>query len=48
MLIGYNTFWFSTGTFMGASVFAPLALLGLRRGLADKNATGSGHCDDHS
>jgi hypothetical protein len=37
MLIGYNTFWFSTGTFMGASVFAPLALLGLRRGLADKN-----------
>jgi hypothetical protein len=33
MLIGYNTFWFSTGTFMGASVFAPLALLGLRRGL---------------
>lgn len=33
MLIGYNTFWFSTGTFMGASVFAPLALWGLRRGL---------------
>ncbi len=33
MLIGYNAFWFSTGTFMGASVFAPLALLGLRRGL---------------
>jgi len=33
MLIGYNTFWFSTGTFMGASVFAPLALLGLRSGL---------------
>jgi hypothetical protein len=36
MLIGYNTFWFSTGTFMGASVFAPLALLGLRRGLESK------------
>lgn len=33
MLLGYNTFWFSTGTFMGASVFAPLALLGLRLGL---------------
>ncbi|HZE98647.1 MAG TPA: hypothetical protein VE981_16590 [Planctomycetota bacterium] len=33
MLIGYNTFWFSTGTFMGASVFAPLALWGLRLGL---------------
>jgi hypothetical protein len=34
MLLGYNTFWFSTGTFMGASVFAPLALLGIHRGLA--------------
>ncbi|HLY09260.1 MAG TPA: YfhO family protein [Planctomycetota bacterium] len=37
MLIGYNTFWFSTGTFMGASVFAPLALLGLRRGLETRS-----------
>jgi len=37
MLLGYNSFWFSTGTFMGASVFAPLALLGLRRGLASKD-----------
>lgn len=37
MLMGYNSFWFSTGTFMGASVFAPLALLGLRRGLAEKD-----------
>ncbi|MBV8882256.1 MAG: hypothetical protein JO332_20030, partial [Planctomycetaceae bacterium] len=36
MLLGYNMFWFSTGTFMGASVFAPLALLGLRRGLQTK------------
>src|SRR6185436_18134708 len=36
MLIGYNTFWFSTGTFMGASVFAPLALWGLRLGLERK------------
>jgi len=36
MLLGYNTFWFSTGTFMGASVFAPLALLGLRRGLESR------------
>jgi hypothetical protein len=36
MLIGYNTFWFSTGTFMGASVFAPLALLGIRRSLETK------------
>lgn len=33
MLLGYNMFWFSTGTFMGASVFAPLALLGLKTGL---------------
>ncbi len=37
MLVGYNSFWFSTGTFMGASVFAPVALLGLRRGLATKD-----------
>jgi len=37
MLIGYNTFWFSTGTFMGASVFAPPALLGLRRGLESQS-----------
>src|SRR5262249_24532556 len=37
MLIGYNTFWFSTGTFVGASVFAPLALLGLRQGLAKRD-----------
>ena len=36
MLIGYNTLWFSTGTFMGASDFGPLALLGLRRGLETK------------
>ncbi|RPH49886.1 MAG: hypothetical protein EHM91_02625, partial [Planctomycetota bacterium] len=37
MLIGYNSFWFSTGTFMGASVFAPLALLGIHRGMARRD-----------
>ncbi|MBI3856020.1 MAG: YfhO family protein, partial [Planctomycetes bacterium] len=37
MLIGYNTFWFSTGTFMGASVFAPLALLGIQLGLTRRS-----------
>lgn len=37
MMLGYNAFWFSTGTVMGASVFAPLALLGLQRGLARRD-----------
>ena len=37
MLVGYNTFWFSTGTFMGASVFAPLALLGLHLGMTRRD-----------
>lgn len=37
MLIGYNSFWFSTGTVMGASVFAPLALLGIHLGLARRD-----------
>lgn len=37
MLVGYNSFWFSTGTVMGASVFAPLALLGLQRGLETRD-----------
>jgi quinoprotein glucose dehydrogenase len=37
MLIGYNSFWFSTGTFLGASVFAPLALLGIHRGMERRN-----------
>jgi hypothetical protein len=34
MLLGYHALWISTGILMGASVFAPLALLGLRSGLA--------------
>ncbi|HVE41239.1 MAG TPA: YfhO family protein [Planctomycetota bacterium] len=34
MLLGYNTLWVSTGILMGASVFAPLALLLLQKGLA--------------
>jgi hypothetical protein len=33
MLIGYNSFWFSTGTFMGAERLRPLALLGIHRGM---------------
>jgi hypothetical protein len=39
MLLGYNAHWISTGILMGASVFAPLALLGLQRGLARRDFT---------
>jgi hypothetical protein len=37
MLLGYNTHWISTGILMGASVFAPLALLGIQTGLARRD-----------
>jgi hypothetical protein len=37
MLFGYNSHWVSTGVLMGASVFAPLALLGLHLGLARRD-----------
>ncbi len=37
MLLGYNALWVSTGILMGASVFAPLALLGLQKGLARRD-----------
>ena len=37
MLLGYNALWVSTGILMGASVFAPLALLGLQKGLAGRD-----------
>lgn len=37
MLLGYNTHGISTGILMGASVFAPLALLGLQTGLARRD-----------
>ncbi len=33
MLLGYHAMWFSTGVLAGVSVFGPLALLGILRGL---------------
>lgn len=37
MLGGYNAMWFSTGILAGASVFGPLALLAIQRGLATRD-----------
>jgi hypothetical protein len=37
MLLGYNTLWFTAQMFLGAGVFAPLALLGIHLGLARRD-----------
>ncbi len=36
MLFGYNALWFSTGILLGVSVFGPLALLAIHRGLESR------------
>jgi hypothetical protein len=43
MLFGYNALWFSSGILLGVSVFAPLALLAIHRGLETRRLAHAGY-----